>query len=95
MDREESPTAVNQDIVSRALLKAAELVGGLTPLQLYLQVDRSELFGWIVGKGAPPEQVFLRVVDILVDPQAAQLAVIEHRRRAEAASPGDDLPPPE
>jgi hypothetical protein len=95
VDREESSTPVNQDIISRALLKAAELVGGLTPLQLYLRVDRSELFRWLVGKGVPPEQVFLRVVEILLDPEAAQLAVIEHRRRAEDASPGDDLPPPE
>ena len=88
-----APTSAGQDIVSRALLKAAELVGGLTLLQLYLQVDRSELFGWVVGKGAPPEHVFLRVVDILVDPQAAQLAVIEHRRRD--AGMGDGKLPPE
>jgi hypothetical protein len=95
LDQEQSSTPVNQDIVSRALLKAAELVGGLTPLQQYLQVDRSELFRWLVGKGAPPEPVFLRVVEILLDPEAAQLAVIESRRREQAASPGDDLPPPE
>jgi hypothetical protein len=76
----EDASAETRDIVARALLKAAELVGGVTPLHHYLNVDRSDLFGWIVGKGLPSEETFLRVVEILIDPQAAQNAVIDHAR---------------
>ena len=49
------PEEVRRDVVPHALLKAAELIGGLTALQVYLNVDRAQLFGWIVGKGTPPE----------------------------------------
>lgn len=93
MEPEDPLKAAGRGIVSRAFLKAAELVGGLNPLQTYLQVDRSELFGWIVGAEAPPYYILLRVVDVLVDPQAAQFAAIEHRRVADAGHLGDDKPP--
>lgn len=92
MEPEEPLKAANQETVSRAFLKAAELVGGLNLLQVYLQVDRSELFSWIVGIEAPPYYVLLRVVDILIDPQAAQFTAIEHRRLADAEHLHDDKP---
>jgi hypothetical protein len=86
---------VRRDVVSRALLKAAELIGGLTALQVYLDVDRAELFGWIVGKGTPPEDTFVRVVEILIDPLAAQDAAITHGRLGEESGPSDEKSLPE
>jgi len=92
LEAEEPSTEADRDTVSRALLKAAELVGGLTPLQHYLHVDRSELFRCIVGNGTPPDPIFLRVVDILVDPQAAQFAVIEHKKLRDEAGLSNEKP---
>ena len=93
MEPEGPSNEADRDTVSRALLKAAELVGGLTPLQDYLHVDRSDLFKWIVGNGSPPDHIFIRVVEILVDPQAAQLAVIEHKRLRDEAGLRNEQPP--
>lgn len=86
---------VRRDVVSRALLKAAELIGGLTALQVYLDVDRARLFGWIVGKGTPPEDTFVRVVEILIEPRAAQDAAIAYRQLSGESGPSDEPPPPE
>ena len=86
---------VRRAVVSRALLKAAELIGGLTALQVYLEVDRAQLFGWIVGKGTPPEDTFVRVVEILIEPRAAQDAAIAYRRLGEESGPSDEPPAPE
>lgn len=93
MEPEEPSNEADRDTVSRALLKAAELVGGLTPLQHYLHVDRRDLFRWIVGNGTPPDSIFLRVVDILVDPQAAQFTVIEHKRLRDEDGLRNEKPP--
>lgn len=92
MEPEEPLKAANHEIVSRAFLKAAELVGGLNLLQAYLQVDRSELFSWIVGSEAPPYYVLLRVVDVLVDPQAAQFGATEAQRYSDAGHLSDEKP---
>jgi len=58
-------------VYSRALLKAAELVGGRAQLAKVLQVPTAEIDRWIVDEGKPPRELFLRVVDIILDETAA------------------------
>ena len=59
---------------SRALQRAAELLGGTEQLRAYLRVPMRQLQAWMQGKSRPPDAVFLRVVDVLAkeDPIAAR-----------------------
>ena len=54
-------------VYSRALLKAAELLGGRDALAKILQVPSAELERWIADEAKPPREMFLRVVDIILD----------------------------
>jgi hypothetical protein len=58
-------------VYSRALLKAAELLGGRDELAQVLQVPAAEIEKWIADDGKPPREVFLRVVDIILDETSA------------------------
>ena len=53
-------------VYGRALVKAAELLGGRAQLCRELQVPLAVLQGWIEGRSAPPRAVFLRVVDLIL-----------------------------
>ncbi|HYR35913.1 MAG TPA: hypothetical protein VEQ87_16600 [Burkholderiales bacterium] len=54
-------------VYSRAVRKAAELLGGREKLSRTLQVPLAEVEKWIADKGKPPREVFLRVVDLIID----------------------------
>ena len=54
-------------VYSRALLRAAELLGGCDKLARVLRVPKDELDTWIGGDAKPSREVFLRVVDIILD----------------------------
>ena len=54
-------------VYSRALHKAAELIGGNAKLCRYLRVPAAELQKWIDDKGVPPIGIFLRVVDLVIE----------------------------
>ena len=56
---------------SRAIQKAADLLGGRDRLATVLLVAVAEIDEWIAEKARPPREVFLRVVDILLDEGAA------------------------
>ena len=58
---------VNASVYIRALQRAAELVGGRDKLGRVLRVPLSELDKWIAGEAKPPREVFLRVVDLILD----------------------------
>lgn len=58
-------------VYSRALLKAAELLGGRDQLARILQVPGAEIDRWIADEAKPPREMFLRVVDIILDETAA------------------------
>jgi DNA-binding transcriptional regulator YdaS (Cro superfamily) len=49
------------------LRKAAELVGGQRKLAERLGVSVADIEKWAAGKGLPPREVFLRVVDLIID----------------------------
>ena len=54
-------------VYSRAVRKAAELVGGREKLARALQVPLAEIEKWIADKGKPPREIFLRIVDLILD----------------------------
>ena len=61
---------VTASVYSRALLRATELVGGRDKLARVLRVPIYELEKWIAGEAKPPRDVFLRVVDLILDETA-------------------------
>jgi hypothetical protein len=58
-------------VYSRALAKAAELVGGRAELAKTLQIPLAEIERWLVDEGKPPREIFLRIVDIILDETSA------------------------
>ena len=54
-------------VYSRAVLRAAELIGGRDKLARVLRVPQAEIDKWIAGEAKPPREVFLRVVDLILD----------------------------
>ena len=60
------------NVYSRALLRAAELAGGRDKLAYTLRVPKAEIDHWIAGESKPPREVFLRVVDLILDETAGE-----------------------
>jgi transcriptional regulator with XRE-family HTH domain len=54
-------------VQSRAVRKAAELAGGQKKLAERLAVSVAEIEKWAAGKSATPREIFLRVVDLIID----------------------------
>jgi hypothetical protein len=54
-------------VQARALHKAVETLGGLSALAQYLDVPSGVVREWMFDVGSPPNGVFLRVVDVLLD----------------------------
>ena len=53
-------------VQARALHKALQVAGGLQPLAQHLEVPASAVREWMFDVGSPPNRVFLRVVDLLL-----------------------------
>jgi hypothetical protein len=76
-------------IYSRALQRAAELLGGPDKLAAYLGVSTAEAQKWIAGT-RPPQAVFLRVVDFIIDETSPpQSDAADPPARNDCASPDD------
>ena len=58
---------VAASVYSRALQTAAQLLGGRENLSRVLQVPRAEIDKWISDEAKPPREVFLRIVDLILD----------------------------
>ena len=58
---------VASSVYSRALQKAAELVGGRDRLAALLQIPKAEIDRWIADQTKPPREIFLRIVDLILD----------------------------
>ena len=69
-------------VYSRAVRKAAELVGGCDKLSRTLQMPLAEIEKWIAGEAKPPREIFLRIVDLILDETSA------------SGEAGDREPPP-
>ena len=65
---------VTASIYSRAVTKAAELLGGRAELGRVLQTPVAEIDRWITEEAKPPREMFLRVVDIILDETSAGVA---------------------
>ena len=52
---------------ARAVRRAAELLGGRDNLARALHVSLAEIEKWLSGERKPPRELFLRVVDIIID----------------------------
>jgi hypothetical protein len=57
---------VLHDIHTRALRRAAEILGGDEQLRVYLGASESEFRGWS-GEKELPRNIFLRLVDIITE----------------------------
>ena len=51
----------------RALQKAIELSGGRKELAARLEIKTADVEKWLSGKAEIPREVFLRIVDVLID----------------------------
>jgi len=50
-----------------ALCRSAQILGGSRALRAYLNVSALVLAGWMSGTAPPPRDVFLKVVDLIVE----------------------------
>ena len=57
----------------RAVQRATEIAGGVTPLARYLEVEPTLVVAWIRGTSELPAAAFLKVVEILVDHAAPRM----------------------
>jgi len=58
---------VVEPVQSRVLQRAARVVGGYGELQERLDASREDLISWIRGAAMPPVQIFVKLVEILMD----------------------------
>jgi hypothetical protein len=58
---------VVEPVQSRVLQRAARVVGGYGELQERLDASREDMISWIRGAAMPPVQVFVKLVEILMD----------------------------
>ena len=55
---------------ARALHRAAAVIGGLVALSRHLGVPDQTVREWMFDVGSPPNGVFLRVIEVLLDEPA-------------------------
>ena len=67
------------EVRKAALERACDLLGGAPTLRRYLGVSAIALGAWMAGTEAPPTDVFLKVVDVLVKHELDEL---RHKTRA-------------
>ena len=58
----------DQQLYRRALTNAVRMAGGEEALREYLAVPHATLQTWLLGAKPIPEPVFLKVIDLLLDP---------------------------
>ena len=51
--------------VSRTLERAMRVVGGAARLAEQLGVSESQLADWLAGRGKPPNDIYLRALDLV------------------------------
>ena len=57
----------------RALVRAAEIMGGVEALSAHLGTSQAQVVLWMNGHQLPPQHIFLRVVDVLCDNNLAEM----------------------
>jgi hypothetical protein len=56
-----------REVRTLAVRRAARILGGTRPLRAYLNVSALVVGLWISGAATPPTEVFLKVVDLIVE----------------------------
>jgi hypothetical protein len=64
---------MRKTVYSRALARAAKILGSTEALRAYLNVSTRGLELWMHGYARPPDHVFLRVVDLLTECELQKL----------------------
>ena len=65
-------------VQARALHRASATIGGLVALSRYLGIPDQTIREWMFDVGSPPNGVFLRVIDLLLDePHSDALSVVD------------------
>ena len=59
-------------VQARALHRASAAIGGLAALAAYLRVSDEHIREWMFDVGSPPNGVFLRVIELLLDQPATR-----------------------
>lgn len=57
----------NKNAHALTLMRAAQIVGGVAELSVYLGVSQLDLMRWIRGEDEPPAKAFLDTVSLLLD----------------------------
>jgi hypothetical protein len=70
---------VLHDIHTRALKRAAQILGGEEQLRLYLGASEVDFFGWNSLQELP-RNVFLRLVDIITEEEVRNVKAYAARR---------------
>lgn len=55
-----------ESVQARTLIRAGEIVGGISALANFLKVSRADLMGWMQGASSPPKGIFLKSVDVVL-----------------------------
>ena len=55
-------------LYARCVRRAAELAGGYEALSEHVEVSVRQLKAWGDGEGTPPTAIFLRIIDLILDP---------------------------
>ena len=66
------------DIHTRALKRAAEILGGEDKLMIFLGASENDYFSW-VSQHELPRNIFLRLVDLITDDDVRRVAAAPHR----------------
>ena len=64
---------MRRTVYPRALARAAQILGGTEELRSFLSVPKTMLDLWLGGYAMPPDDVFLRVVDLLAEHQLHEI----------------------
>ena len=59
-------------LYARCTKRAAEVLGGYAELGAYLSISPVILRRWAQGQGAPPADVFLKIIDIVLSDGAPE-----------------------
>jgi len=68
-------------LYSHCIRRAAEMLGGFDNLGAQIDVSPRQLMRWARGVGAPPDAIFLKIVDILLGKQGPPEGIARKTRK--------------
>ncbi len=74
---------MGQTVHTRVIVRAADILGGLAALRLYVGAEDEEVLSWLNGATKPPQPVFEKLVALILEAGFPPI----RRPGAEPASP--------